>query len=1274
MEHQRELVDRALRAWRFFAEEEGLFNSWLAEKETIMDRMVSTKLTSSGQSGSSSSSGSQSPFAQMVIRQVRMLKSIELEMDSQVRRFDTLNDHAQIVVSSLGGNSAVMATISGQLEAMQHRWEALVLAMETHSQTLAATGVDLSEALLPSPSDSQEMQRSGGGSGSGGSSTGQQGGSATNVTSGKANSVSPASSCLSEFEFAARQLIEWLERAETGVGLMAVGDTRHPMSTEEQLSLLSEMKSELASQISQLEGVKTLGNRLVTDLEQAGESGVDVVEAIRSLETRLERLSQAADSSERRLLVSIDLRVLQEEMSSLNEVYAGYEKFLKSLGTEESVKHTDPGMTSGLIDQCRVKLKLMVSYGERIESLQQRSQQLQAPEDSMLEEISSLHREVSNFVINWKEVRRQIEDRLKALKTLAAQRPPKSVVESINALSRWLTEVEGVLNSERIEANEIFVLEEQLGQLSELGGAVREYEDYLTKVENGVKANAANAGTGSQEQANLQQSVTTLVEQYGHVRGTIEQHTKSLKQLLQTIQELQSNCDGLNTWFDEMKSYITETKPAVGDPSTLKQQTQEWRDAERDVSTLQETLRVIQELTNHLLSSASSSAFADKLVKQLATLQSRFSDTNNETKALGENLINSLEIVEKLWNDAELLAQFLESNCSKLSEEKLIFENEDQLKAKLEEIKELQNEFSGKSSHYASLQQTYDQLVPSGASTLDTPLNKILQRVNAAWDRLGCLIADHLASLQRFTIEVQQVRDLARQENEWLGDVEKRLQQCRRPLTDAEDISEQSYELENIWQKDLAAKCGTELRTLCDRLKEAQVCCELLSEIRVKIDEKKESVGKEVSNDLARLESLLQQSQELERTLLGAMQWLSDADELLQSRLENDILAGDVPQEFEALQNEFADHEKTMDNLEQIKKDLTSEGRELAAARLDQQMDLIKERFVTVHHKFAKFQRPADFETKLERVRHTLDDVEEKLHLLEIREGDLETLSSQLDHCLKFYRTLSEAKPEVEYVLRTGRQVVEKCQVDYPEKLSAQLDHVKHRFNSQGAQVTQSKGMLERAAKLAKKLTKDSNVLRDLLTKVDAAVADVRQNDENGIPIMSVDDGIRLLEVLQGQLGRRQQTLKSAEDCMSQLGELAFNCCNGGETAQNAMIEWLSERHSTLPSKIQKATSDIAEALVERKEVQTRMHSIQHEIQTVMELIGSSLFRAEAQLRRWTGSRESSTPTPDIQKLQVMKFFFNFPLIVLILLRVGDPWGIFIVCNDVVKLSVKIVV
>lgn len=50
--------------------------------------------------------------------------------------------------------------------------------------------------------------------------------------------------------------------------------------------------------------------------------------------------------------------------------------------------------------------------------------------------------------------------------------------------------------------------------------------------------------------------------------------------------------------------------------------------------------------------------------------------------------------------------------------------------------------------------------------------------------------------------------------------------------------------------------------------------------------------------------------------------------------------------------------------------------------------------------KFNKFQRPTDFDPKLGLVQRELSNIEERLHLLDIRTDDPEALQSTHDHCM----------------------------------------------------------------------------------------------------------------------------------------------------------------------------------------------------------------------------------------------------------------------------------
>jgi hypothetical protein len=72
----------------------------------------------------------------------------------------------------------------------------------------------------------------------------------------------------------------------------------------------------------------------------------------------------------------------------------------------------------------------------------------------------------------------------------------------------------------------------------------------------------------------------------------------------------------------------------------------------------------------------------------------------------------------------------------------------------------------------------------------------------------------------------------------------------------------------------------------------------------------------------------------------------------------------------------------------------------------------------------------------------------------------------QYQHCLKLYRTLSEVKPEIETIIKSGRQICQDTSTKEPKKLNARIDTLKHLYNLLGDTVTTSKNGLEKIIRL----------------------------------------------------------------------------------------------------------------------------------------------------------------------------------------------------------------
>ncbi len=164
-----------------------------------------------------------------------------------------------------------------------------------------------------------------------------------------------------------------------------------------------------------------------------------------------------------------------------------------------------------------------------------------------------------------------------------------------------------------------------------------------------------------------------------------------------------------------------------------------------------------------------------------------------------------------------------------------------------------------------------------------------------------------------------------------------------------------------------------------------------------------------------------------------------------------------------------------------------------SATRLESQLNILKKNWTDLNQKLKKFQKPADFDQKLNKVKKLLDEIDQALYMIDVNSEDSDTIHLQLEHCMKFYKTLSELKSQIEFVLKQGRSIVDKKQVDNTDELTKQLDTLKQKYNDLGSRVTNGKNDLEKAFKIAKKFRKEYNVINDFMSKIDGELRKIEQ-------------------------------------------------------------------------------------------------------------------------------------------------------------------------------------
>lgn len=159
-----------------------------------------------------------------------------------------------------------------------------------------------------------------------------------------------------------------------------------------------------------------------------------------------------------------------------------------------------------------------------------------------------------------------------------------------------------------------------------------------------------------------------------------------------------------------------------------------------------------------------------------------------------------------------------------------------------------------------------------------------------------------------------------------------------------------------------------------------------------------------------------------------------------------------------------------------------NDGKIEAAKRYEDQINLLRERFVALEGKLEQFTSPqAAYESRLNRAMGELKNIERYACVLDPASADPQHVEDQYQRCLRLYRQLSEVKSETEYIIKSGRKLCEETDTRNPKQLNQRIDALKHLYNSLGEHVTQSKLALEDLKKLNVILRNNLNKVRQFL-------------------------------------------------------------------------------------------------------------------------------------------------------------------------------------------------
>ncbi|CAL1537370.1 unnamed protein product [Lymnaea stagnalis] len=1169
-EEQWLLLQELLMRWQQFSDEQAKFNDWLTEKEGILHDMISTELAT----------------AEQVIHQVKYLKSIENDMVEQVRRFDALNECGQQIVSVVDNQEAI-AKISTLLEEFQERWEKLVQDMESQSKEIANSGVELSKVTDYYEEDTIEAE-------------------SAHTTSAMHKKRRLESASRSEFDLELKNLLDWMDNTESTLNLLVSENPQEPFTVEEQRVLIQDTESSVRTHQIDVQRLLTLGGTVITELKIAGEPYDTMTIVIKGLEERWQKLNEKLADTQTKVDLNFEMKRFYAELSALQDLMVTYEKWIKSA---DSIADDAPEIIRQL-DQCKVKVKAMQAHQDRIDKLRMSGEQIIRQYDTA----QAIKSDLDNFTHKWQEAISKLDQRQKQLIEALDRAPPRTYLEAMTVFKKWVQDIDKAIKAEKVQVGNISSMTSQLEMYKELSKEIQDHKpnlDYINKTGRDLILKSPTDRAKS-----LQVDLDDLNTDWITVSTVIEQRLAKLEKSISNAKEFQDQMDGLIKWMNEMDVFLHAPDPSIGDITALQAQLQESNGVEEDIKTLQTIFKNINVMWKTILNDAEP-GYKSKVEKEVNDLNIRWEKVVDLASKQNERLKETLRKSQTIYERIEELNIWLTEMKESLTNKDYSVENANDLLVKAKRFKSLKADIEGKKPEVNEISDEAKTMISVSQPGSLQDLARLLMRLTALWDDVYNRVDLYNKLFQTADAKWNEMRKLLDIERDYLQSLEKKVRRSSATSSDAEDISEELNDVETFLA-DHSTENKRHIQELANHLIDNSI---MVDTVKKELDDflrRNEKLESDARGKIQRLEKSIQRAQTIERQMLEMTHWMADVSQLLQNRLDADMLAGDVPQENETLQLEFKQQEELLEELERSVAEYKQQGKMEASARLEQQTQLLKKHFAEVMVKFHKFQRPADFEPKMTHVWRELGAIQGTVHLLEVPSDDTEAIQERHDNCMKFYKTMSELKPEVETVLKTGRQIVDRKQVDFPDSLSKQLDAIKQLYNELGAQIKQSKADLEKSLKLSKKLRKDLSAVSEFITSTNRKLDEREESSKKNL-----EEELSFATSMQEEVLQKEPVLTSIHELINQLQELSdevdVSDSRGQANKASQDMQDLAQRLARRINKIQEETLSMETQFID---FQTQILKIKEWLGRAETIVGSH-SRLSEQQQRLTPHRET---------------------------------------------------
>ncbi|XP_074850648.1 dystrophin isoform X3 [Carettochelys insculpta] len=1081
------LLQDILWKWQQFAEEQCLFDMWLSEKEDAVSKIPATGFKDQNEMVAS-------------LRQLAILKG-DLEMKRQT--MGKLSTLMQDLLSAVK-NKSVAQKLEGRLESFAQRWDGLEQKLESHSKQISQAAATSQTSLtqrtvmetvtmvttreqilvkhakeeLPPPPPHKKRQ------------------------------ILVDSEIRKRFDVDTTELHSWMTRSEAVLQSPEFAIYRKEGNLSDLTERVNAIEREKPEKHRKLQDTSRSAEALVEQMVNEGLNADNIKQASEQLNSRWIEFCQLLSERLAWLEYQNNIIAFYSQLQQLEQTAVTAENWLKAQPTPA----TDPTTVKIQLDKCKDEVSRLSAHLSKIDQLKVQSKALKEREQGPM----FLDADLVAFINHFKQVLSDVQAREKQLQTVFDSLPPARYKETLSTVLFWIQQSETKLSIPQVTVTEYEIMEQRLRELKALQSSLQEKQNDLNYLSTTVEEMSKKAPAAVRQK--YQSEIEGIYGRWKKLSAQLVESCQKLEELMTKLQQFQNDTKTLNKWMAEVDAFLQEEWPALGDSEALEKQLEQCTALVNDIQTIQPSLNSINEVGKKMKNDAEPE-FASRIQTELKELNVQWEHICQQACAKKVALKGGLDQTVSLRKDLSEMHEWITQAEEEYLERDFEYKTPSELQKAVEELKRAKEEATQKEVKVKLLSDSVNNFIARAPPAAHEALEKELDILITNYQRLCSRLNGKCKTLEEVWSCWHELLSYLDAEDKWLNEMELKLRTTENIQGGAEEISEALDSLESLMQHPEDNR--NQIRELAQTLTDGGVLDELINEKLEKFNTRWEELRQEAVRRQKALEQSIQSAQEIDKTLRLIQESLACIDRQLTAYIAERVDAAQVPQEAQKIQSDLTSHEIS---LEEMKKQ--HKGKD-AAKRVFSQIDVAQKKLQDVSIKFRLFQKPANFEQRLQECKRILDEVKLQVPKLEMKSVEQEVVQSQLDHCMKLYKSLSEVKSEVETVIKTGRQIVQKQQTENPKELDERLTALKLQYNELGALVTEKKQELEKCLKLSRKLRKEMNALTEWLAVTDAELT--KRSSVEGMPT-NLDAEVAWSKATQKEIEKHQLHLKSIKD------------------------------------------------------------------------------------------------------------------------------------------------